>query len=123
LGVLGEAEPGVEDDAVGAHAGDDEFGDAVLQFVADVADDIRVVGEVVHSGAVAAPVHGDVVDAAFGDEAGHAAVGEPAGDVVDEYGADVDGGGGGGGVHGVDADGDVAGDEFPDDGQHARLFF
>src|SRR5690606_22329083 len=71
----------------------------------------------------AAPVHGDVVEAALGGDPAHPFVGEAARDVVDHGDAGLDGGFGGGRAHRVDAHGNAARDEFGDDGQHARFLF
>src|SRR5690606_21006415 len=81
---FGEAEAGVDDDAAGFDAGDDEFGDAVFEFFAHGAHDVGVLGELLHGCGWAAPVHGDEVEATFGGDAAHAFVGESAGDVVDD---------------------------------------
>src|SRR5690606_18404053 len=117
------SEAGVDDDAARCDAGDDEFGDAVFEFFAHGAHDVGVGGELVHGGGLPAPVHGYVVEAAFGGDPAHPFVCEAAGDVVDDGDAGFDGGFGGGAAHGVDADGDAAGDEFGDDGQYAPFFF
>ncbi len=122
LGVLGEAEAGVDDDAVGGDAARQDGLHARVQLVDDLGDDVVVLAPDVAALEEAAPVHDDEGGAGVGDDRDHAGVGEAAADVVDEGGARREGLFGDGGAHGVDGDGDALGGEAADDGDDAAEF-
>jgi hypothetical protein len=122
LGVLGEAEAGVDDDAVGGDAAGQDGLDTRVQFVDDFGDDVGVLAADVAALEEAAPVHDDEGGAGVGDGRDHAGVGEAAADVVDEGGTGREGPFGDGGAHGVDGDRDPLGGQAADDGDDAAQF-
>ena len=122
FGGLGEPDPRVEDDAFGRDARGQGGVAAGCKFRGHVGDDVGVVGVLLHDLGVAAPVHGDVVDAEVRDRTQHAGVGEPTGDVVDDPGPRRDRGPGDGGAHGVHGAGDAVGRQGRDHRDHARHF-
>ena len=87
---LAEADPGVDHDALLAHALADRELDALLEEGADVVDDVVVARVVLHRARLAEHVHQAAVAAAIGHEAGELGLVAERGDVVDEGGAGVD---------------------------------
>lgn len=122
VGSLGEAEPGVDDHAVGGDAALQHGVHARAEFVDDLGDDVLVRAFHVAALQQAAPVHDDEGGAGVGDHGDHAGVGETAADIVDERGARREGLLGDGGAHGVDGDRDALGGEPPDHGDDALEF-
>lgn len=124
---LGEAQPGVEDDAPPAHARGLGLGDAFEQLTGDGGDQaVRVVRQRVHGRGGAAHVHeadGAVAARHVGD---HGRVELAGRDVVYDVRARGNGGLGDGGAVGVDADGEVGefgeGADELDDGEDAGEF-
>jgi len=124
LNSLAETYTGVDDNLGAVDTGGkgeiDAFGEKLFNF----ADDVGIGGIRLHRPGVAKHVHEDNGSAGPGGEVGHFGIETEGGDVVDEVGAGLEGGGGDGGTGGIDADGDVkpAG-EGPDDGADAPDLF
>lgn len=123
LGVLGEAETGVDDHAVGGDAAFQDGLHARVELVGDLGDDVLVHAPDVAALQEAAPVHDDERGARGGDDADHGRVGEAAADVVDQGGAGRERPLGDGGAHGVDGDGDAIGGEPADHRDDAPELF
>lgn len=87
VGVLGEAEAGVDDHAVGGDAALQDGLHARVELVGDLGDHVVVHTPDVAALQVAAPVHDDERGARGGDDADHRGVGEAAADVVDQGGS------------------------------------
>ena len=120
VGVLGEAEAGIDDDGSRVDSRGGRGLDAVAQLAHDVERDVVVARQLVHVVAVPAPVHGDVRHAELGDRAGTSTrIGQAAADVVDDAGALGNGCPGALGPHGVDAHRYAGGDESGDHRQDA----
>ena len=114
VGVLGEAEAGVDDHAVGGDAALQDGLHARVELVGDLGDHVVVHTPDVAALQVAAPVHDDERGARGDDDPDHRGVGEAAADVVDQGGSGRERLLGDGGAHGVDGDGDALRREAPD---------
>ena len=91
---------------------------------ADFGDDVGIFRLLLHGAGGAAEVHEDEAGFGLSREGSHGGVVEEAGDIVDDVGASVEGGGGDAGLHGVDGNGNRgAGAEADDDGEDAAQFF
>lgn len=119
LGALGEAETGVDHQALGRDAAGDDRRHALAEFGHHLGDDVRVDGAVVHVLAEAAPVHDDEGHARGGDGGHHGRVREAAADVVDQDGAGGHRLVGDPGAHGVHGHRDALGGQAPYDGYDA----
>ena len=115
FGLLGEAEAGVDHEALGGDAALDDGLGTDAEFGDDLGHHVVVDRAAVHVLAEAAPVHHHEGGAGGGDRGDHRGVREPAADVVDQNRA----GGyrlfGDAGAHGVDGDGDALGGQAPHD--------
>lgn len=118
LGGLGEAEPRVDDDAVGGHPRAERVVDALGQFGPDVGDHVAVDGQLAHGTRVPAPVHEHPRAAGVTHDPGHVRVGQPAGDVVDHRRTGGQGRLGDPGPGRVDADRHARGGQLADDREH-----
>src|SRR5581483_8950865 len=97
---LAEPEPGVGHELVFGDAGLDGGGPPLGQEGADLGHHVVVAGVDLHGGRRALHVHEDVTGAGRGHEREHGRV-APGGDVVDDGGTRLEGGGGHGGIGGV----------------------
>jgi len=111
VGALGEADAGVEPEALRRDACRERGVAARSQLVAHLGDGVGVVAHDIPPAAAAAPVHRDVIDVECGDRRQHGPILEASAHVVDDDRAGLHGGARGRSVHGVDRDADARLDE------------
>ena len=116
LGVLGEAQAGVDDDPVRVDPAGHRALHAPRELVDDLGDHVPVDGAVVHVDGLAPPVHHHERDVVRGHHGHHRRVGGAPADVVDQARPGLHGLLGDRGAHGVDGDHDTGRGELADDG-------
>ncbi|CAB4864476.1 unannotated protein [freshwater metagenome] len=121
VGVLREAQARVDDERIALDAGFECRSDALADLGHDLADDIGVVGQPGHAGALTAPVHHHVGHCQRRDRAIHLVIGQPAAHVVDDAGSRPNGRLRRARSHRVDAHRDPGRHQALDHREHPRL--